>query len=331
MKVLVTGGAGFIGSTLIRYLIKVKGISVINVDSLTYSGNLLSLEEVNHSDLYSFKKIDIIDSEGLRFVFGTEEPDAVMHLAAESSVDRSIEKSSNFIQSNIVGTYSLLEETRHYWNQLSGPKKENFKFCHISTDEVYGSLEYDDRDLFREDTPYDPRNPYSATKASAEHFVTSWHNTYGLPYVITGCSNNYGKGQHFEKLIPKVILNAMNHQVTYMYDGGEQIRDWIHVMDHCSAIWSIEEKKVLNDKFNVGAGCELQNIEVTKKILDLLHKPYDLIGVSYDRPGQDKRYGTDFSKLTAATGWTPSINFDDGLKETVQWYIDRLPGHLYDI
>ena len=197
------------------------------------------------------------------------------------------------------------------------------KFHHISTDEVYGSLEYDDDKLFTEDTPYDPRNPYSATKASAEHFVTSWHNTYGLPYLITSSSNNYGAGQHEEKLIPKVVKNALNDEITYMYDGGDQIRDWIHVDDHCTAIWTLEQQKVLNDKFNIGGGCELKNIEVTKKILDMLGKPHSLIGVSHDRPGQDKRYGTNFSKLTERTGWVPQIDFEMGLAGTVRFYIDK--------
>ena len=312
MTILVTGGAGFIGGNFVRHLQETVEEHVVVIDKLGYASNLNYIPDTPQ---FHFENCDLFNEDQVRYIFTRFKPRAVFHFAAESHVDNSISNSNPFISTNINGTINLLNASL---------KVEVEKFHHISTDEVYGSLEYDDKSLFREDTPYDPRNPYSATKASAEHFVTSWHNTYGLPYVITGCSNNYGKGQHFEKLIPKVIKNAMNHQVTYMYDGGEQIRDWIHVMDHCSAIWSIEEKKVLNDKFNVGAGCELQNIEVTKKILDLLHKPYDLIGVSYDRPGQDKRYGTDFSKLTAATGWTPSINFDDGLKDTVQWYIDRL-------
>ena len=194
------------------------------------------------------------------------------------------------------------------------------KFHHISTDEVYGSLDYDDTELFTEKTPYDPRNPYSATKASAEHFVTSWYNTYGLPYLITSSSNNYGAGQHEEKLIPKVVTNALKDKITYMHDGGEQIRDWIHVQDHCDAIWMLDKQNVLNDKFNIGGSCELQNIEVTKKILDILNKPHSLIGISHERPGVDKRYGTDFSKLTERTGWIPKIKFDEGLQETVNFY-----------
>ena len=216
MKVLVTGGAGFIGSALIRYLINVKGISVINVDSLTYSGNLLSLEEVNHSDLYSFKKIDIIDSEELRFVFGQEQPDAVMHLAAESSVDRSIEKSSEFIQSNIVGTYSLLEETRHYLNQLSGLKREKFRFCHISTDEVFGALGPIDQ-MFNEETKYNPSSPYSASKASSDHLVRAWGHTYELPIIISHCSNNFGPYQFPEKLIPSIIIKAIRGENTNLW------------------------------------------------------------------------------------------------------------------
>ena len=217
-----------------------------------------------------------------------------------------------FIKTNIIGTTNLLSSSVTVGVE---------KFHHVSTDEVYGSLDFDGS-LFTENTPYDPRNPYSATKASAEHMVRTWNNTYDLPYIITSSSNNYGPRQHPEKLIPKVIQNAMNDTVTNMYGGGHQVRDWIHVLDHCAAIWSLEEKKVINDKFNIGGGCEVTNMDITKKILDILDKPYSLIGQSDERPGQDQRYGTDFSKLTEKTGWFPGVEFNRGLAETVKWYLD---------
>ena len=304
--ILVTGGAGFIGSNFLHYLHKVTDERVVVLDSLTYAAN-----EKYIPDHCEFIWCDIRNEDHVNYIFNKHRPNKVFHFAAESHVDRSIGNSNPFISTNINGTINLLNASLDV---------EVEKFHHISTDEVYGSLEYDDTELFNEKTPYDPRNPYSATKAAAEHFVTSWYNTYGLPYLITSSSNNYGPGQHEEKLIPKVVTNALKDKITYMHDGGEQIRDWIHVEDHCEAIWTLDKQNVLNDKFNIGGACELPNIEVTKKILDILEKPYSLIGVSNDRPGVDKRYGTDFSKLTKRTGWVPKIKFDEGLQETVNFY-----------
>ena len=304
--ILVTGGAGFIGSNFLHYLHKVTDERVVVLDSLTYAAN-----EKYIPDHCEFIWCDIRNEAHVNYLFNKHRPNKVFHFAAESHVDRSIGNSNPFISTNINGTINLLNASLAV---------EVEKFHHISTDEVYGSLDYDDTELFTEKTPYDPRNPYSATKASAEHFVTSWYNTYGLPYLITSSSNNYGAGQHEEKLIPKVVTNALKDKITYMHDGGEQIRDWIHVQDHCDAIWMLDKQNVLNDKFNIGGSCELQNIEVTKKILDILNKPHSLIGISHERPGVDKRYGTDFSKLTERTGWIPKIKFDEGLQETVNFY-----------
>ena len=301
--ILVTGGAGFIGSNFLQHL---RGEEIVVLDSLTYAAN-----EKYIPDHCEFIWCDIRNEEHVNYIFNKYRPTKVFHFAAESHVDRSIGNSNPFISTNINGTINLLNASLSV---------EVEKFHHISTDEVYGSLDYDDIELFKETTPYDPRNPYSATKAAAEHFVTSWHNTYGLPYLITSSSNNYGPGQHEEKLIPKVVTNAIKDEITYMHDGGEQIRDWIHVNDHCDAILTLDKQNVINDKFNIGGGCELQNIQVTKKILDLLDKPYSLIGVDNARPGVDKRYGTDFSKLTERTGWIPQVEFDKGLSETVDFY-----------
>ena len=304
--ILVTGGAGFIGSNFLHYLHKVTEEKVVVLDSLTYAAN-----EKYIPDHCEFIWCDIRNEDHVNYLFNKHRPNKVFHFAAESHVDRSIGNSNPFISTNINGTINLLNASLAV---------EVEKFHHISTDEVYGSLDYDDTELFTEKTPYDPRNPYSATKASAEHFVTSWYNTYGLPYLITSSSNNYGAGQHEEKLIPKVVTNALKDKITYMHDGGEQIRDWIHVQDHCDAIWMLDKQNVLNDKFNIGGSFELQNIDVTKKILDILNKPHSLIGISHERPGVDKRYGTDFSKLTERTGWIPKIKFDEGLQETVNFY-----------
>ena len=333
MKVLVTGGAGFIGSALIRYLIKLKRISVVNVDSLTYSGNLLSLEEVNHSDLYSFKEIDIIDSEELRLVFEKEQPNAVMHLAAESSVDRSIEKSSNFIQSNIVGTYSLLEEARHYWNQLSSPKKENFRFCHISTDEVFGALGPNNQ-MFNEESKYNPSSPYSASKASSDHLVRAWWHTYELPIIISHCSNNFGPYQFPEKLIPSMIIKAIKGESLPIYGKGNQIRDWLHVTDHVKALGLILEKGRMGESYMIGANNEMTNNRVVELICEILEdlrskKPNgvnqysDLIQCIEDRPGHDFRYAVDIKKIQNEFGWQPEIEFGRGLRKTVQWYLDN--------
>ena len=307
--IIVTGGAGFIGSNFLHHLTKVTDEEVVVLDNITYAAN-----ESYIPSQHKFIWCDISDAEHVEYIFNKVKPTKVFNFAAESHVDNSIKDVTPFINTNITGTVNLLR---------SSVTHEVEKFHHISTDEVYGSLEYGEEGLFTEKTPYDPRNPYSATKAAAEHMVRTWYNTYGLPYLITSSSNNYGPGQHEEKLIPKVIKNALNDEITYMHDGGEQIRDWMHVDDHCCAIWTLDEKKVLNDKFNIGGGCEVQNIEVTRKILDMLNKPHSLIGVSNDRPGVDKRYGTDFSKLTERTGWVPQIPFDAGLGGTVRFYMNK--------
>ena len=333
MKVLVTGGAGFIGSALIRYLINVKGISVINVDSLTYSGNLLSLEEVNHSDLYSFKKIDIIDSEELRFVFGQEQPDAVMHLAAESSVDRSIEKSSEFIETNIVGTYCLLEKTRHYWEKLESTKKKAFRFHQISTDEVFGSLRSNDK-VFDEESRYNPSSPYSASKASSDHLVRAWSHTYGLPIIISHCSNNYGCYQFPEKLIPSIIIKAIRGERIPIYGDGNQIRDWLHVSDHVKALILLLEKGRVGETYMIGGNNQMTNNNVAELICEILEqlrskKPNgvnqysDLIQCIDDRPGHDFRYAVDIKKIQNELGWQPQQEFESGLRKTVQWYLDN--------
>ena len=307
--IIVTGGAGFIGSNFLHHLTKVTDEEVVVLDNITYAAN-----ESYIPSQHKFIWCDISDAEHIEYIFNKVKPTKVFNFAAESHVDNSIKDVTPFINTNITGTVNLLR---------SSVTHEVEKFHHISTDEVYGSLEYGEEGLFTEETPYDPRNPYSATKAAAEHMVRTWYNTYGLPYLITSSSNNYGPGQHEEKLIPKVIKNALNDEMTYMHDGGEQIRDWMHVDDHCCAIWTLDQQKVLNDKFNIGGGCEVQNIEVTRKILDMLNKPHSLIGVSNDRPGVDKRYGTDFSKLTERTGWVPQIPFDAGLGGTVRFYMNK--------
>ena len=307
--IIVTGGAGFIGSNFLHYLTRVTDEEVVVLDNITYAAN-----ESYIPSQHKFIWCDISDAEHVEYIFNKVKPTKVFNFAAESHVDNSIKDVTPFISTNITGTVNLLR---------SSVTHEVEKFHHISTDEVYGSLEYGEEGLFTEKTPYDPRNPYSATKAAAEHMVRTWYNTYGLPYLITSSSNNYGPGQHEEKLIPKVIKNALNDEMTYMHDGGEQIRDWMHVDDHCCAIWTLDQQKVLNDKFNIGGGCEVQNIEVTRKILDMLNKPHSLIGVSNDRPGVDKRYGTDFSKLTERTGWVPQIPFDAGLGGTVRFYMNK--------
>ena len=308
---LVTGGAGFIGSNFLHYMKKVTNEKVIVLDNLTYAADLRFIPE---DPQFEFVWCDITNENHVDYIFRKYKPRKVFHFAAESHVDNSITNYRPFLESNVVGTINLLNASLSVDIQ---------KFHHISTDEVYGSLEYEDTELFTEETPYDPRNPYSASKAASDHYVRTWHNTYGLPYLITNCSNNYGPHQHSEKLIPKVINNALNDQVTYMYGGGQQIRDWLYVYDHCRAIWTLEEQRVMNDRFNIGGDCELQNIEVTKKILDILGKPHSLIDVSNARPGQDKRYGMSFEKLTQRTGWIPHFDFDAALKMTVDWYLQR--------
>jgi dTDP-glucose 4,6-dehydratase len=309
---LVTGGAGFIGSNFLHFIQGKTDEKIIVLDNLTYAAEL---SYVPNDSQFEFVWCDITNEKHVDYVFGKYKPKKVFHFAAESHVDNSIKNYRPFLESNVVGTINLLN---------SSLSIDLEKFHHISTDEVYGSLEYDNTNLFTEQTPYDPRNPYSASKAASDHYVKTWHNTYGLPYLITNCSNNYGPHQHIEKLIPKVVKSALSNQITYMYGGGHQIRDWLYVVDHCNAIWTLDQQKVINDNYNIGGSCEVQNIEVTKKILDILNKPYSLIESSDERPGQDKRYGMDHSKLTQRTGWVPEMEFDKGLEDTVKWYVDRI-------
>lgn len=308
---LVTGGAGFIGSNFLHYMKRVTDDKIIILDNLTYAANLNFIPKDSQ---FEFVWCDITNENHVDYIFKKYKPKKIFHFAAESHVDNSIKNYRPFLESNVVGTINLLN---------SSLLVDIEKFHHISTDEVYGSLEYDDDELFTEETPYDPRNPYSASKASSDHYVKTWHNTYGLPYIITNCSNNYGPHQHVEKLIPKVIFNALKDEITYMYGGGNQIRDWLYVQDHCEAIWSLEKNEVINDRFNIGGDCELKNIEVTRKILNIMNKPHDLIGVSNNRPGQDKRYGMNFKKITNRTGWIPKFNFDSALEVTVKWYLEQ--------
>ena len=312
MTYIVTGGAGFIGSNFLHHIKKLWSEEIVVIDNLSYAADL---EYVPKDKQFVFEWCDISNQDHVNYLFRKYKPRKVFHFAAESHVDRSIKNYRPFLEANIIGTINLLNASIEVDVQ---------KFHHISTDEVYGSLEYDSANLFTEDTPYDPRNPYSATKAGSDHCVTAWHNTYGIPYLITNCSNNYGPHQHIEKLIPLVVTNALKNEVTYMHGGGHQIRDWLHVHDHCRALVMLDDAKVVNEKYNIGGSCEMRNLDVTKMILDHMNKSNDLIGISHDRPGIDKRYGMDHSKITADLGWQPNISFDWGLRSTIAWYLDRL-------
>ncbi|EOW4376967.1 dTDP-glucose 4,6-dehydratase [Acinetobacter baumannii] len=332
MKILVTGGAGFIGSAVIRNIIKNTQDEVLNIDKLTYAGNLESLSEIDTDPRYQFAQVDICDSERLTEIFKNFQPDAVMHLAAESHVDRSIDGPAEFITTNIVGTYTLLEVARKYWLQLNEEKKASFKFHHISTDEVYGDLE-GTTDLFTETTSYAPSSPYSASKASSDHLVRAWHRTYGLPIVVTNCSNNYGPYHFPEKLIPLVILNALDGKALPIYGKGDQIRDWLYVEDHAKALYKVVTEGKVGETYNIGGHNEKQNIEVVKticKILDELkpqnnHQPYEtLITFVKDRPGHDLRYAIDASKIAKDLGWKPEETFETGIRKTVEWYLNNL-------
>lgn len=333
MKILVTGGAGFIGSAVIRHIINNTEDSVVNVDKLTYAGNLESLSDVMDSERYVFEKVDICDRESLETVFSKHKPDAVMHLAAESHVDRSIDGPSAFIETNIVGTYVLLEAARNYWNGLEQEFKEQFRFHHISTDEVYGDLEGTD-DLFTETTPYSPSSPYSASKASSDHLVRAWLRTYGLPTIITNCSNNYGPYHFPEKLIPLMILNALEGKSLPVYGDGMQIRDWLYVEDHARALYKVVREGLVGETYNIGGHNEKANIEVVKTICTLLEelvpnkpngvKEYaDLITYVSDRPGHDVRYAIDATKIERELGWKPEETFDSGIRKTVEWYLEN--------
>jgi len=332
MKILVTGGAGFIGSAVIRNIIKNTQDEVLNIDKLTYAGNLESLSEIDTDPRYHFQQVDICDGDRLTEIFKDFKPDAVMHLAAESHVDRSIDGPAEFITTNIVGTYTLLEVTRKYWLELDEENKASFKFHHISTDEVYGDLE-GTTDLFTETTSYAPSSPYSASKASSDHLVRAWHRTYGLPTVVTNCSNNYGPYHFPEKLIPLVILNALDGKALPIYGKGDQIRDWLFVEDHAKALYKVLTEGQVGETYNIGGHNEKQNIEVVKticKILDELkpqnnHQSYEkLITFVKDRPGHDLRYAIDASKIAKDLGWKPEETFETGIRKTVEWYLNNL-------
>ena len=333
MKFLITGGAGFIGSAVIRYLINARGHEVINIDKLTYSGNLDSLRDVEKSELYSFREVDICDSDQMRRVIEGFRPDVVMNLAAESCVDRSIDDPSKFIQTNIVGTFSLLEEVRYYWDKLEEGKKDKFRFLHISTDEVFGSL-CTQEEPFNEGSHYSPNSPYSASKACSDHLVRSWWETYGLPVLITHCSNNYGPYQFPEKLIPLIIIKAMRGENFPIYGDGIQVRDWLHVNDHSKALVAVAEKGRVGESYMIGGNNEKRNIDVVRDICEILEgfkipkpkglKKYtDLIDFVEDRKAHDFRYGVDANKIKDELGWQPSISFSIGLKETVSWYLSN--------
>ena len=332
MRILVTGGAGFIGSAVIRHIIENTHHHVLNVDKLTYAGNLESLRSIEKSERYKFSQTDICDQVVLERIFHEFQPDSVMHLAAESHVDRSIDGPAAFIQTNIVGTYSLLEAARKYWLSLTVEEKEAFRFHHISTDEVYGDLE-GTTDLFTETTPYTPSSPYSASKASSDHLVRAWQRTYGLPTIVTNCSNNYGPYHFPEKLIPLVILNALDAKPLPIYGKGDQIRDWLFVEDHARALYQVVTEGVVGETYNIGGHNEKQNIEVVKticKILDELkpestgQKYETLITFVKDRPGHDLRYAIDAAKIEKDLGWKPLETFETGIRKTVEWYLNNL-------
>ena len=332
MKILVTGGAGFIGSAVIRHIIQNTNNQVLNIDKLTYAGNLESLKEIDQHSNYEFKQIDICDTEQITAAIDAFQPNAIMHLAAESHVDRSIDGPAAFIQTNIVGTYTLLEAARKYWMGLDAEAQQNFRFHHISTDEVYGDLE-GTTDLFTETTSYAPSSPYSASKASSDHLVRAWHRTYGLPVIVTNCSNNYGPYHFPEKLIPLVILNALDAKPLPVYGNGQQIRDWLFVEDHARALYKVVAEGVVGETYNIGGHNEKQNIDVVKticKILDEL-KPQangqayaSLIIFVKDRPGHDLRYAIDATKIQNELGWTPTETFETGIRKTVEWYLNNL-------
>ncbi|MBB4390766.1 dTDP-glucose 4,6-dehydratase [Rhizobium leguminosarum] len=328
MRVLVTGGAGFIGSALVRYLVSEIGADVLNIDKLTYAGNLASLKAIENAPNYRFLKADICDRSTVSSAFEEFRPDYVMHLAAESHVDRSITGAADFIETNINGTFSMLEAARQYWQGLPADEKAAFKMLHVSTDEVYGSLGEDG--LFAETTPYDPSSPYSASKAASDHLATAWERTYGLPVIISNCSNNYGPFHFPEKLIPLIILNALERKPLPVYGSGSNIRDWLYVDDHARALWLIVQRGRPGEKYNVGGRNERRNIEVVERVCAIMdairpgtERHSDLISYVADRPGHDARYAIDATKLETELGWRAQENFDSGIRKTVEWYLEN--------
>ena len=328
-KILVTGGAGFIGGAVCRHLVA-SGASVVNFDKLTYAACQASLAEIEGSNRYAFVQGDVADRAAVRAVLELHQPDAIMHLAAESHVDRSIESAEPFVQTNIVGTYVMLEEAARYWRGLPADQADAFRFLHISTDEVYGSL--GEEGLFTETTPYDPRSPYSASKASADHLVSAWGHTYGLPVLISNCSNNYGPFHFPEKLIPLVILNALEGRPLPVYGDGGHVRDWLYVEDHAEALCLMLAKAAPGSSYNIGGLSERTNLQVVQAICDLVDAAApalasgprrELITFVPDRPGHDRRYGVDPSRIGQDLGWTPKTDFETGLKRTVDWYLSR--------
>ncbi|QOZ13335.1 dTDP-glucose 4,6-dehydratase [Bradyrhizobium sp. CCBAU 51765] len=341
MRVLVSGGAGFIGSAVCRSLVLQKGAAVINVDKLTYAANPASLAPIQRLESYLFEQQDICDREAMDFVFSSSQPDAVVHLAAESHVDRSITGPAAFIATNIVGTYTLLEAARKYYEGLSLPRRKRFRFIHVSTDEVYGSL--GPADYFREETPYRPSSPYSASKAASDHLALAWFKTYGLPVIVSNCSNNYGPFQFPEKLIPLTILNAIERRPLQVYGDGQNVRDWLHVEDHAAGLITLLLEGKPGEKYNFGGDSERSNLDVVTQICDVVDKLYpgptirrSMITFVPDRPGHDIRYAIDASKVRRELGWQPTRTFEQGLAETVAWYLksrswwERARGGVYD-
>ncbi len=338
MKILITGGAGFIGSAVIRHIIENTNDIVINVDKLTYAGNLESLESISNNSRYTFEQVDICNREALDAILAEHQPEVIMHLAAESHVDRSIDGPVAFIETNIIGTYTLLEASRAYWSELPEDKKAFFRFHHISTDEVYGDLDGPE-DLFTEKTPYAPSSPYSASKASSDHLVRAWLRTYGFPTVITNCSNNYGPYHFPEKLIPLIILNALEGKALPVYGNGQQIRDWLYVEDHARALYLVATEGKVGETYNIGGHNEKANIDVVKTICTLLEELVptnrysreggngegfqSLITYVTDRPGHDVRYAIDAAKIERELGWMPQESFETGIRKTVEWYLSN--------
>ena len=328
MRVLVTGGAGFIGSAVVRYLVSEINAEVLNIDKLTYAGNLESLNPIAGKSNYHFLRADICDDASLAAAFLDFQPDYVIHLAAESHVDRSINGPADFIQTNIVGTYNLLESVRFYWNSLVGERKDMFRMLHVSTDEVYGSL--GNEGYFHESTAYDPSSPYSASKAASDHLATAWHRTYGMPVIISNCSNNYGPFHFPEKLIPLVILNALDEKPIPVYGSGANVRDWLYVEDHARALWLLVQKGKVGNRYNIGGRNERKNIDVVDKICTILDElrpgasSYSsLITHVPDRPGHDARYAIDASRLETELGWRAFETFDTGIRKTIEWYLSN--------